>query len=173
MIKDPGKLRAYMRAWHAAHPHYARDYWRKRFGYKPRLTRTPQEWRVLEMKITFASCRICSADYRKMGRGVTCSPICKREYREAIEAWRLRLRHKNYGERACKVCGNSFHQKTKRHVHCSRHCFYIASERIGPPNPNGEKQWLRKAMVMNKNLRRLIRTPNADHSIWLSAAHET
>lgn len=38
---------------------------------------------------------------------------------------------------------------------------------IGPKNPRGERQWLSKTKANLRNLRRALRRPNLDHSVWL------
>lgn len=40
----------------------------------------------------------------------------------------------------------------------------------GPANPKDEKQWLKKARAQLRNLKRLLRHPNQDHSNWLKEA---
>lgn len=158
--------RKYQRHGRSHHPEYHREYYYLRRGLPVPSRRTP-ETKPKRIKMTLGDCAICGATYRKIGNAATCSPPCGLELKQARDAFNLRLARKSYGERPCAICGVIFKIFSKRHRHCSRRCFYVAFETIGPLQPNGEKQWLRKAQVMNKNLRRLIRRPNLDHSSWL------
>lgn len=99
------------------------------------------------------------------------------EERKAHNRKYNRLHRKEARERWRKwKCANLEHARKKARLqakkdrernlakHKKRDKFYYLN---GPSNPKDAKQWLRKAQVVNRNLRRLIRKPNLDHSSWL------